>query len=65
MAITDLKDILEAVWDARNKWMNIGLQLNIVKTDLDAINTVKKGDPADCLREMLSLWLTQVKHPPT
>ena len=65
MAITDLKDILEAVWDARNKWMNIGIQLNIVKTDLDEINTVQKGNPEDCLREMLSLWLKQVKHPPT
>ena len=60
-----MKDILEAVWDARNKWMNIGIQLNIVKTDLDEINTVQKGNPEDCLREMLSLWLKQVEHPPT
>ena len=66
MAITDLKTVRTAVWEARTQWMNIGIELNIVKTDLDAIKmTVQNGNPGDCLTEMLTLWLKQVEHQPT
>ena len=63
MAITDLRTVRAAVWEARTKWMNIGIELNIIKTDLDAIKGA--GDPGDCLTEMLTLWLKQVDPLPT
>ena len=47
--------------------MNIGIELNILKTDLDAIPKMNNqgGNPGDCLTEMLSLWLKQVNPSPT
>ena len=46
--------------------MNIGIELNILKTDLDTIRmTNQGGNPGDCLTEMLSLWLKQVNPSPT
>lgn len=66
MAIADLKIVRAAVWEARTQWMNIGIELNILKTDLDAIKmTNEGGNPGDCLTEMLSLWLKQVNPSPT
>ena len=66
LAIADLKIIRRAVWEARTQWMNIGIELNILKTDLDAIKmTNQGGNPGDCLTEMLSLWLKQVNPSPT
>jgi hypothetical protein len=63
LAIADLRIVRAAVWEARTQWMNIGIELNILKTDLDAIN--QRGSPGDCLTEMLSLWLKQVNPLPT
>ena len=66
MTITNLKTVRAAVWEARTQWMNIGIELDILKTDLDAIKaTVQGGNPGDCLTEMLTLWLKQVDPPPT
>jgi hypothetical protein len=66
LAIADLKIVRAAVWEARTQWMNIGIELNILKTNLDAIKmTVQGRNPGDCLTEMLSLWLKQVNPPPT
>jgi hypothetical protein len=45
--------------------MDIGIELNIVKTDLDAIKATEGGNPKHCLTEMLTLWLKRVNPPPT
>ena len=45
--------------------MDIGIELNIVKTDLDAIKVAEGGNPKNCLTEMLTLWLKRVDPPPT
>ena len=46
--------------------MNIGIELNIIKPDLDAIKaTVQGGNPGDCLTEMLTLWLKHTNPLPT
>ena len=45
--------------------MNIGIELGIIKTDLDPIKVTEGGNPGNCLREMLALWLKQVHPPPT
>jgi hypothetical protein len=66
LATADLKIVRAAVWEARTQWMNIGIELNILKTDLDAIKmAIQGGNPGDCLTEMLSLWLKQVNPSPT
>ena len=65
LTIKDLKTVKKAIWGARTKWMDIGLELDIIKTDLDAINAEHRGDIGICFREMLTLWLKQVDPPPT
>ena len=64
MTIDDLKDVKDAIWDARSKWNDIGLQLSIRKPDLDAIHEDCR-DVQQCLTEMLTLWLKRANPPPT
>lgn len=59
LTIDDLKHVKSALWDARDKWDDIGLQLNVKKSDLDAIERKCRGDPSYCLTEMLAIWLSK------
>ena len=45
--------------------MDIGIELGLNKTDLDAIKTNLDNDPTKCFTEMLTLWLKQVNPLPT
>ena len=45
--------------------MDIGIELRLSKTDLDAIKTSVGDDPRKCFTEMLSLWLKQIDPLPT
>ena len=45
--------------------MDIGIELRLNKTDLDAIKTRVGDDPRKCFTEMLTLWLKQVNPLPT
>ena len=65
LEIKDLKRVREAIWKARTEWMDIGIEQNIIKTDLDAIKVAEGGNPKHCLTEMLTLWLKRVDPPPT
>ena len=65
LTIGDLKTVKKAVWSARTRWKDIGLELDIIQTDLDAIEAVHRSDIGRCLTEMLALWLKQVDPPPT
>ena len=65
LTIEDLKTVKKAVWSARTKWKDIGLELDISQTDLDAIEAVHRSDIGRCFIEMLTLWLKQVDPPPT
>ena len=61
----NLADVLEAVWEARVKWFNIGLKLGI---SVGTLNTIKKNnshDPDDCLTAMLEYWLNNGKPKPS
>ena len=50
----DLADIIRELTDVAVKWRNIGIQLGIRDSQLEAI----QGDnPVDYLRQMLSTWL--------
>ena len=52
------------LWDARIKWKDFGLVLLVSKSTLDAIDITQRGDPGDCMREMLSEWLRGAGEPP-
>ena len=58
----DLKKIRYICWEARNKWIDIGLELNLEKDDLEALQDRYK-DNDDCFREMLDLWLKKNLSP--
>ena len=47
------------------RWRNIGALLELDNGSLGKICTECRGVPDDCLREMLCLWLKQVRPPPT
>lgn len=65
LKIGDLRDVLNEVWAARSKWVDVGIQLSLVKTDLDAIKETHGDNVGNCFTEMLTLWLKQVDPPPT
>lgn len=48
-----------------HRWKNIGLLLELDNRRLKKISEDCEGDPDDCLREMLNLWLTQDEPGPT
>ena len=63
LTIENLKKIRRACWEARAKWIDIGIELNLKKTDLDAIQDKNNSD--QCFTEMLTLWLKQADPLPT
>ena len=65
MTSKDLKTVRKAVWDARTKWMDIGIELDLSMPDLAAIEAAHRSDIGRCFIEMLTLWLKQVDPPPT
>ena len=48
-----LRAIINAVWEARAKWREIGRELRLAKQDLDAL----KGDSGDNLEKVLLIWM--------
>ena len=65
LSINDLGDVLEAVWDARVKWFNIGLKLGVSVSTLNAVKKNNNQDPDDCLTAMLEYWLNNGKPKPS
>ena len=59
MAITvsDLRKVYTATFEARDKWRNILLMLDLSKATIDSIGTKFHDNPKDCYREGLSEWL--------
>ena len=47
------------MFDVRAKWKQLGLQLNILPGTLNAIEQKCKGNPDDCLYEILNDWLSK------
>lgn len=64
LTISDLSKVREFLYDVRRKWYDIGLQLNILLTELDVIKD-KSMDPADSLLEVIRLWLRSIEPLPT
>ena len=62
----DLGTLQSELHEARDKWYNLGVQLKVPVSDLKAIQAKFKysNDPGDCLREMLTRWLSITINPP-
>ena len=65
LTLSELSEVLNAVWDRRSKWYNIGLGLGIESSTLDATSRNCHHQCEDCLREVLKEWLKQVEPRPT
>ena len=56
----NLGKVQDLIWNARPKWFNVGLNLDINEATLTMIKQSNaNGD--DCFREMLSEWLKSVE----
>ena len=62
--IKDLRKVQRATWEARAKWYNIGLELDVDPGSLDAIEGSNKNIE-DCFRAMLTAWLKMSQPKPT
>ena len=65
LTLDDLKGIQNSTWDARAKWFNLGVQLNVKPTSLEAIQQNNKDHPDKCMTEMLIVWLKLSNPRPT
>ena len=50
-------DVFNLMYDARSKWHEIGVQLQINYGTLEAIKKDYRGDCSECLVTLLSTWL--------
>ena len=65
LSIDNLRDVLKAVWGARVKWYDIGLELCISPDNLDVIDKKNREDCDVCFREMLKVWLRRSQPSPS
>ena len=65
LTINDLKFVRSAIWEARSKWMDIGIELSLKKSDLDALEETDGGNVGKCFTEMISLWLNKTNPLPS
>ena len=65
LSVADLKVVRSTLWEARASWRDIGIELNLIVTDLDVIKGDCDGIIDKCFTEMLTQWLKQVDPPPT
>ena len=49
--------VKSALWDVREKWKDLGVELSVTQTTLDSIDIAQRGDSGSCLREILAVWL--------
>ena len=64
LRVDDLPVVMEELNDIHAKWDDIGLQLHISVSTLDAIKE-QYNDPSHCLRETLTTWLKTCPSLPT
>ena len=51
-------DVLAVIRDL-NDWKELGLQLGLLYSTLNKIETYRRGNPSECRIDMLSAWLQQ------
>jgi hypothetical protein len=65
LTLANLRGVMNRTWAVRSKWKEIGIELKLEITDLEAISKKNGSDTDACFTEMLSIWLKQTKSPPT
>ena len=56
----NLRTVRRVLWDAKCMWYNLGLELGLDESTLNAIKINCREQVEDCFREMLSKWLQSV-----
>ena len=59
----NLQEIFSDIFDTAPKWYNLGLALGLVSDELNKIKIAHRDNPDECLREMLTLWLSKRRSP--
>jgi hypothetical protein len=55
--------IYSNIWEARNRWFNIGFGLNLEVSDLEEIRQTYRDKVDDCFLDMLKKWLRTSPRP--
>ena len=63
LSINDLPTVFRELYDVRSKWHSFGLELKVKHSDLEAIKEKYRGDPAECFKALLSMWLREDPKP--
>ena len=53
----NLKEVRALLYKIREKWFDIGVELDINIGELNAIKVKNDNRPSDCLLEVIKLWL--------
>ena len=61
LTVDDFADVQSALWEARQKWFNIGVRLRLKVTTLKTIDCESGQNLEDKLREMILSWLKDGK----
>ena len=61
----DFKQVQNALWKSRTKWMDIGIELNVDFEDLEVIKKNHPNDTDECFRSMVMKLLEKIDPPPT
>ena len=62
---SSLAIVREALYDVRSKWEDIGIELRLDKSSLEAIKKEKLNNVGECLTEMISTYLKRVDLEPS
>lgn len=64
LTMKDLRQVRALLYRVRERWYDIGIELEIAVEELNIIKTTY-NDPADCLLHMLQVWLRSIDPVPT
>ena len=66
MNIRDLRLVRIKLWEARTKWMSIGVELGLTYVTLEEIEQqTNHSDPGECFTKLLARWLESSDPPAT
>ena len=64
MAELELHTVINELYEARHKWFDIGIQLQLDHSELKGIEDKYRSDPGDCFRQMFIAWKTSSSQAP-
>ena len=65
LVLDNLKQLLNLISDAKHKWFELGLQLDIKHAELKTLGKDNIGDTNACYTEMLAIWLKSINPRPS